>query len=152
MQHIEVLREHPEPVVVVMGPRLRSASHDRDITEYYLALAQDILQRPVTFRVSGMVTGPETFVERAAGLWGHRVEVWGPEDTATARRCRKNDDHERDASSLVGAHALWVWALTSELHEDSRLLDYEVVAAAIDLGVPVFLLTPKSYDFAVVPL
>lgn len=152
MQHIEVLSGHPEPVVVVMGPRLRCTRSDKDLAEYYFAVARDLLQTPVTFRVSGMIGGPELFVEQSAPLWGHRVEIWGlaPEDTV--RRCNKNDDQERDASSLVGAHAMWVWALTSELHEGSRLLDYEMVAVAKDLGVPVFLLTPDTYDYAVVEL
>ena len=138
--------------MVVMGPRLRCTRSDKDLAEYYFAAARDLLQTPVTFRVSGMIGGPELFVEQSAPLWGHRVEIWGlaPEDTV--RRCNKNDDQERDASSLVGAHAMWVWALTSELHEGSRLLDYEMVAVAKDLGVPVFLLTPDTYDYAVIEL
>lgn len=147
MRHVELLAPHPEPVVVVMGPRLRAGREDYDVLEYFL-YDLDTLQRPVTFRVSGMIIGPEEFIERMAPSHGHRVEVYGPDETERVRRLNKNDDLERDATSLLGAHALWVWALDSQLDPNSKLLDYEFITVAQDLKVPVLLFLPKSghYD------
>ena len=152
MQHIEVLSPHPEPVVVVMGPRLRCTTQDRDVTEYLLAESYLQLGRPITFRVSGMAIGPEMFVEDAAPRWGHKVEIWGLADPDLVRRSNKNDEAERNATSLLGAHAMWVWTLTSELDAHSRLLDYEMIVVAKDLGVPVFLMAPDSHDYLIAEL
>lgn len=143
----------PDPVVVIMGPRLRGGALEREMLEYFVS-SLNPLQTPVTFRVSGMISGPEEIIERVAPIWGHRVEIWGPDGTpgTRARRLSKNDNHERDASSLVGAHSLWVWLMESELHPHSKALDYEMITIAEDLGVPVFLFLPESSDFEVVRL
>lgn len=154
MRHVEVLAPHPEPVVVVMGPRLRCSRQDYDVLEYFIADLKH-LARPVTFRVSGMAAGPEEFVERIAPPWGHLVERWGPEGESTvgrARRLCKNDDLERDAWSLVDAHALWVWTMEAQLRPDSKLVDYEMITVAQDLGVPVLLFLPEELNYEVLEL
>ncbi len=152
--YVDALKPHQEPVVVLMGPRLRCSFQDLDVLEYFIFDLR-VLERPVTFRVSGMIAGPESFVEKVAPQWGHRVEVWGPEgDTPTgrARRLCKRDDLERDAASLIGSHALWVWTVGSDFREDSKLLDYEMVTIAQDLSIPVFLFLPETMGFEVLEL
>lgn len=154
MNYVEVLKPYPEPVIVLMGPRIRCSVQDFDVLEYFILDLQP-LARPVTFRVSGMIAGPESFVEKIAPRWGHTVEVWGPEGespTGRAQRLCKNDNLERDAASLVDAHALWVWTTGSDLRQDSTLLDYEMVTVAQDLSVPVFLFLPDAMDYEVLEL
>ncbi len=154
MNYVNVLAPHEEPIVVLMGPRLRCSVQDFDVLEYFIADLK-VLQRPVTFRVSGMIAGPEEFVERIAPRWGHMVDVWGPDGVTSQGRVRrlfKTDHIERDAASLIDAHALWVWAVESELHADSRLVDYEMVTIAQELNVPVFLFLPERLNYEVLEL
>lgn len=148
-RHIEVLAPHAEPVVVVMGPRLRCGSIDYDALEYFIG-GLSVLRRAITFRVSGMVAGPEEFVERIAPALGHRFEVFGASPEERVRRLNKLDDHERDAGSLLGAHALWVWPLTYEI--ESGAVDNEMIIIAQELEVPVFLFMPEAYDLEVLEL
>ncbi len=137
-----------------MGPRMRCNREDYNVLEYYIADLK-ALERPVTFRVSGMVIGPEEFVERIAPEQGHIVEVFGPDgETAVGRvrRLNKNDDLERDASCLIGAHALWLWVTDSELYRRSTHVDPEMVQIAHELGVPVLVFLPASNEFEIVEM
>ena len=69
MRHVEVLAPYAEPVVVLMGPRLRCSTEVFNLLEYYVADLK-VLGRPVTFRVSGMIAGPEHFIETIAPAQG----------------------------------------------------------------------------------
>jgi hypothetical protein len=154
MRHVDLLLPHPEPVVVLMAPRMRNTGRDYDLLEYFIFDLR-ALGRPVTFRVSGMITGPEEFVETLAPQYGHRVEVYGPgpeEPADRVHRLNKSDDRERDVTCLLGAHALWVWSLTSQLDPSSTLLDYEVITVAQDLQVPVLLFTPESENYDILEI
>ncbi len=147
MRHVEVLLPHAEPVVVIMAPRLRCSWADYSVLEWYVA---DL--RPTTFRVSGMIAGPEEFIERVAPAWGHQVEVWGPDGTTPegrVKRLNKHDDRERNAASLQGAHALWVWPLRYELGSGGELVDDEMINVALDMSIPVLLFTPEDFNFEI---
>lgn len=137
-----------------MGSRRRNRKDDYNVLEYYIADLKT-LERPVTFRVSGMITGPEEFTERIAPEQGHIVEVFGPDGEVPegrVRRLNKNDDLERDASCLLGAHALWIWVTDSDLFRRSTHVDPEMVQIAHELGVPVLVFLPSSEDFEIVEL
>ncbi len=137
-----------------MGSRMRSRVPDYNILEYYVADLK-VLERPVTFRVSGMITGPEEFIERIGPEQGHLVEVFGPDgETSNGRvhRLNKNDDFERDAASLVGAHALWLWVTASDLYRASTHVDPEMVQIAHELGVPVLVFLPESENYEIVEM
>lgn len=151
MRHVEVLLPHPEPIIVMMAPRLRCSWGDYSALEWYIA----DLPRSVTFRVSGMIAGPEEFIERIAPAWGHKIEVWGPDGETPAgrvRRLNKSDNFERNAASLIDAHALWAWPLHHEVLADSKILDYEMITIAQELNVPVLLFMPEANNFEVLEL
>lgn len=142
----------PESVVVLVGPRLRCSVADYHMLEHFVGT----LPECTTFRVSGMISGPEIFVEDIAPALGHRVEVYGPDGRTPegrARRLNKHDERERDASMLLGASALWLWVLPSDLHHrGDRVLNDPMVLLAQELEVPVFLFLPESSDFEVLEL
>lgn len=152
--YLATLAQHAEPVVVLVGPRLRCSVADYQALEYFIDTLAE-LGRPVTLRVSGMIAGPEEFVERIAPMRGHPVEVYGPDgETAWGRvkRLNKLDDHERDGSALLGAHALWLWLLPSDLSPHAKPLEDPMVILAQEFGIPVFLFLPESSDFEVLEL
>jgi len=149
MRHVEVLAPHASPIVVVMGPRLRCSSYDFDFVEYSMCDLRT-LGRPVTFRVSGMIAGPEEFAERIAPPLGFDVEVFGTPPENRARRICKLDDFERDATSLIDAHALWIFPTASQLRSPDFIDDMEFVEVAQELGIPVLLFLPEEYNFEVI--
>lgn len=154
MRHVELLAPHAEPIVVVVGSRLRSRASDFNVLEYYIA-DLGVLKRPVTFRVSGMITGPEEFVERIAPHQGHLVEVFGPDGNdpkGLVRRLNKEDERERDASSLIDSHALWLWVLESDLYRTEATIDPEMVQIAKELEVPILAFMPESRGYEIVEL
>lgn len=151
MRHIDILLPHAEPTIVLMAPRLRCSWEDYSALEWFIA----DLPRPTTIRVSGMIAGPEKFVESIAPAWGHLIEVWGPDGTTPegqVQRLNKRDDAERDAGSLIDAHAVWAWPLSFQLSENSKYLDYEMITIAQDMAIPVFLFLPEANDFEVLEL
>lgn len=154
MRHVELLAPHGEPIVVIMGSRIRSTGADYNVLEYYVAdLAK--LQRAVTFRVSGMITGPEEFIERIGPEQNHHVEIFGPDHSpeGRVRRLNKSDDYERDASSLVGAHALWLFVTNSDMHRWEKAVDDpEMVQIAHELKVPVLVFLPSDGDYEILEL
>jgi hypothetical protein len=149
MRHVEVLVPHASPTVVVMGPRLRSTYLDRDLIEYTMFDLKS-LGRPVKFRVSGMIAGPEDFVERLAPPMGFDVEVFGSPPEQRARRMCKNDNYERDATSLIDAHALWVFPTAYQLRRPEFIDDMEFVEVAQELRIPIFLFMPDEYNNEVI--
>lgn len=152
MQHVELLAPHEEPIVVIIGPRLRGKKDDFNVLEWYMADLK-ALGRPVTFRVSGMITGPEEFTETLAMEHGHLVEIFGPTVEQRARRLNKNDEFERDASSLIGAHAVWLWVSSSDLFRlDKYQVDSEMVQIAHELGVPVLVFLPEEAEYEITML
>lgn len=137
-----------------MGCRMRSTGADYNILEYYVA-DLDALGRPVTFRVSGMITGPEEFIERIGPERNHYVEVFGPDNSpeGRARRLNKSDDYERDASSLVEAHALWLFVTNSDLKRWEKAVDDpEMVQIARELGVPILVFLPSDGNYEILEL
>lgn len=146
MRHIDILPQE-NPTVVLLGTRMRSSREDFAILEWHVY----DLPRPTVFRVSGMITGPEEFIERIAPRMGHRVEVWSQGPDTPAHRTCKRDTAERDAASLLGAHALWVWPF--EHRTLGRLVaDDELVVIAQELGLPVFMFLSAHYNYEVVEL
>jgi hypothetical protein len=149
MRHVDVLAPHRSPIVVVMGPRMRCSVEDRDLIEYAM-FDLKALGRPVTFRVSGMIAGPEDFAECLAPPLGFSVEVFGTAPENRARRMCKHDDYERDAVSLIEAHSLWVFPTAYQLRSPEFIEDMEFVEVAQELQVPVFLFLPKEYNYELV--
>lgn len=152
MQHVDLLVPHEEPIVVIMGPRTRNRKDDFNVLEYYVADLK-MLDRPITFRVSGMITGPEEFIETIGPDHGHLVEVFGPGPDSSVdrvRRLNKNDELERDAASLIGAHALWVWVTSPDLFCCPKYqIDGEMVQIAHELGVPVLVFLPEQAEYEI---
>lgn len=149
MLHIDVLAPHPKPVVVVLAPRLRCSRYDMDFVEYVMHDLK-VLGRPVTFRVSGMIAGPEDFAERLAPPMGFDVEVFGTPIEQRAHRMCKVDHKERDATSLIDAHALWVFPTAFQLTRTDFIDDMEFVEVAQSLNVPVLLFLPEEHNFEVI--
>ncbi len=149
------LEEHASPVIVLVGPRLRCSQ--ADFAELHV-LVGDLQAcgpnfKQHLFRVSGMIAGPEYFIESLAPHYGHSVEIYGGAGyTPEERVARLIKRDEMPPTALLGAHALWLWLMPSDLDEAGQVLENPLVLLAQEFGVPVFLFLPESSDFEVLEL
>lgn len=149
---ISALAPHPNPIIAVSAPRLRCSHEDFNALEFFVSQLQ-WLGSSCVFRVSGMIVGPEYFLESIAPEHGHSVEIFGPRGDSPERRahCLSKLD-ELPPTALLDAHALWLFTLPSDLDNTSNVLENSTVILAQEFGVPVFLFLPEPSGFEVLEL
>lgn len=115
----------PFPAVVVVGDRSRTWFVD---TEYLgEILAAVLATRPDTvIRHAGKLPFDD-LTERIAGWLQAATELWGP-----VEREARLEPYDRDPGMVQGAIAVIA------MPRDAECVDFMIVAAAVELGVPVF--------------